>query len=170
MYRVMFVDDEPRVLEALRRSLHWQTRVWDMQFMASALAALAQLRSCPVDVIVADFRMPGTNGGQLLRAVAQRWPATGRLLLSGHTDEDDLNEAVSVADRCLDKPCSRSTLVAAIEQSLWRGALDGAMVRAEAAVGATYRCQALAPRSTMPSPVPTCLSRGDCPAQLCRRS
>jgi DNA-binding NarL/FixJ family response regulator len=118
MYRLMFVDDEPSVLAGLRRSLNAQARVWDMQFVTGSSDALAQLETAPVDAVIADFRMPGMNGGQLLKPVRERWPGTIRLMLSGHTDEQDLIEAVTIAHQFLDKPCDRSTLIAAIERSL----------------------------------------------------
>ena len=102
MYRVMFVDDEMGVLDGLRRGLRGQAPVWDMQFVDSPTLALALLGDSPVDAVVADFKMPGMNGGQLLRAVRERWPDTSRLMLSGHTDEDDLLGVVTVAHRFLD--------------------------------------------------------------------
>ena len=132
MLRVLFVDDEARVLAGIRRNLFSHRHVWDMQFVASGPAAIAAMEAQPVDVIVADFRMPGMDGGRLLNVVRQRWPDTGRLMLSGHTDEDDLMKVVSVAHRFLDKPCDRDMLVTSIEQALWlRGALDGTPIRAE---------------------------------------
>ena len=132
MLRIMFVDDEARVLDGIRRNLLSYRQTWDMQFVASGPAALAAMEARPVDVVVADFRMPGMDGGHLLGVVRDRWPDTGRLMLSGHTDEDDLIKVVSVAHRFLDKPCDRDVLVTAIEQALWlRGALDATPLRAE---------------------------------------
>jgi len=134
MYRVMFVDDEKAVLDGLRRGLRGQTPVWDMQFVDSPTRALALMGDSPVDAVVADFKMPGMNGGQLLGEVRERWPDTSRLMLSGHTDEDDLLGVVSVAHRFLDKPCPRATLISAIEQTLLlRSTLDGETVRGEIA-------------------------------------
>jgi HD-like signal output (HDOD) protein/CheY-like chemotaxis protein len=132
MFRIMFVDDEARVLDGIRRNLLSNRSRWDMQFVDSGPAALAAMQEQPVDVVVADFRMPGMDGGHLLGVVRDRWPDTGRLMLSGHTDEDDLIKVVSVAHRFLDKPCDRGVLVTAIEQALWlRGALEGSPIRAE---------------------------------------
>ena len=132
MLRIMFVDDEQRVLDGIRRNLLSHRPIWDMQFVANAPAALSAMEVQPVDVVVADFRMPGMDGGHLLNAVRDRWPDTGRLMLSGHTDEDDLIKVVSVAHRFLDKPCDRDVLVTAIEQALWlRAALEATPIRAE---------------------------------------
>jgi HD-like signal output (HDOD) protein/CheY-like chemotaxis protein len=132
MLRIMFVDDEQRVLDGIRRNLLSHRHIWDMQFVANAPAALSAMEVQPVDVVVADFRMPGMDGGHLLSAVRDRWPDTGRLMLSGHTDEDDLIKVVSVAHRFLDKPCDRDVLVTAIEQALWlRAALEATPIRAE---------------------------------------
>lgn len=132
MRRVIFVDDEPRVLDGMRRSLRSQREIWDMEFVDGGPAALAAMSAHPADVIVADFRMPDMDGGQLLLAVRDRWPDTGRLMLSGHTEAYDLINVASVAHRLLDKPCSRVDLIAAIEQALrLREAFDGETIRAE---------------------------------------
>lgn len=131
MKRVLFVDDEPNVLAALRRSLASQRDRWDMHFAASAAAALELMTRIHVDVIVADFRMPDIDGAQLLAAVRRRWPETGRLMLSGHTERDDLIAVMSVAQAFLDKPCERDVLIAAVERSLRREALTGRLARAE---------------------------------------
>jgi len=130
MTRVLFVDDEPHVLAALRRNLAPYHDRWQLEFAAGGEAAVAMMTEAPVDVIVTDFRMPGMTGGQLLDTVRRRWPDTGRLMLSGHTDEQDLLEVMPVAQTFLDKPCDRDALVGAIERSLrLRTSLTGLPIR-----------------------------------------
>jgi HD-like signal output (HDOD) protein/CheY-like chemotaxis protein len=128
----MFVDDEVSILSALRRSLYTHRGRWDMRFVGSAAEAISMMERDPVDVVIADFRMPGMDGGQLLTVIRERWPDTARLMLSGHTEEEDLLHMVTVAQRFLDKPCERNVLVDAIESALRsRTRLDGATIRAE---------------------------------------
>jgi CheY-like chemotaxis protein len=71
MKRVLFVDDEPKVLDALRRLLYAMRRQWEMAFLAGGQEALAYLAQHPCDVVVTDMRMPGIDGSQLLRQVRQ---------------------------------------------------------------------------------------------------
>lgn len=132
MNTVLFVDDEPRVLAGLRRMLWTQRRVWSMEFVDSSHEALRLLDAQVFDAVVSDFRMPDMNGGQLLQAVRERHPDTARLVLSGHTDEDDLLKVVIVAHQFLNKPCAPEDLIAAIGRALrLREELNGEEVRAE---------------------------------------
>jgi HD-like signal output (HDOD) protein/CheY-like chemotaxis protein len=132
MNRILFVDDEPRVLSGLRRMLRSRHGEWHMEFVESAAAALQAMEAEPVDVIVTDFRMPGINGGHLLSEVRRRYPDTARLILSGHTEEKDLTTVVSLAHQFLSKPCQSDELQAALERALrLRRELDGERIRAE---------------------------------------
>lgn len=131
MNRILFVDDEPRVLGALRRMLHAYRNQWEMSFVESGEAALQLMETTPVDVVVSDFRMPGMNGGKLLTEVRRRYPDTARLVLSGHTEEKDLTTVVSLAHQFLSKPCSPEELLLVVERALRvRRRLDGENVRA----------------------------------------
>jgi CheY-like chemotaxis protein len=91
--RVLCVDDEPAVLEGLRRTLR---RDFDV---ATALSGSAGLRLIEDEtsfaVIVSDMRMPMMDGATFLRAAKQRAPLTVRLLLTG---EANLNSAVAAVN------------------------------------------------------------------------
>ncbi len=132
MNRILFVDDEPRVLSGLRRMLRSRQSEWHMEFVESAVAALQSMEAAPVDVIVTDFRMPGIDGGHLLSEVRRRYPDTARLILSGHTEEKDVTTVVSLAHQFLAKPCQSNELQSAVERALrLRRGLDGERIRAE---------------------------------------
>jgi DNA-binding NtrC family response regulator len=118
MHRILFVDDEPHVLDGLRRALRgWSSR-WELRFAASGQAALALMETTAIDAVVTDFRMPQMDGRGLLEAVRRLHPATARLVLTGHADENDLLEVVAVAHQFLHKPCDTPRLVGAIERVL----------------------------------------------------
>jgi HD-like signal output (HDOD) protein/CheY-like chemotaxis protein len=114
--RVLFVDDEPNVLEGLRGVLRKQRKVWEMTFVASGGEALAVLAASPQDVIVSDMRMPGMDGVSLLGRVQAEHPATARLVLSGQTEPDAARRVVHVAHQFLSKPCDGHLLRQAIER------------------------------------------------------
>src|SRR5450631_1075380 len=117
MIRILFVDDEVNVLRALSRILHTMRNEWSMEFASSGATALNELAKTPADVIVADMRMPGMDGWQLLGEVKKLYPQLVRLVLSGHADPSSIMRTVGVAHQYLAKPCESGTLKAAIAQT-----------------------------------------------------
>ena len=89
--RLLFVDDEPNVLNGLRRSLHGMREVWDMQFVESAAAALQALEKDPYDAIISDMRMPLMDGPQTIAAI--RASITGCVDRAGRTGRQFRNRA-----------------------------------------------------------------------------
>ena len=117
MRRVLFVDDEPRILEGLRRMLRVQRQEWEMAFAPGGEAALALMEAAPFDVIVSDMRMPEMDGATLLTKVRDRFPQVVRIVLSGHTELSTTLRVVPVAHQFLAKPCDAGTLRVAIERA-----------------------------------------------------
>jgi len=113
--RVLFVDDERRVLVGIERMLFGLNRDWEVLLAGSGEEALAELERGPVDVVVSDMRMPGMDGAELLKRVRERSPSTLRMLLSGHTETDAAMRALDVAQQFLSKPCEAQALVETIE-------------------------------------------------------
>jgi HD-like signal output (HDOD) protein len=103
--RVLFVDDEARVLEAMERMLFELEESWETCFLGSGDAALAELENKPCDVVVCDLRMAGMSGVELLQRIAARYPRTVRIVLSGHSDEEAALAMVNVAHQFMAKPC-----------------------------------------------------------------
>jgi len=127
MHRILLVDDEPGVLNALSRLLRhtplvvagqaWSTRV---DTCASGPEALAKVAECAYDAVVSDFRMPGMNGVDVLRRVRELQPDAARLILSGYTDLNGLIAAINDAriDRFVAKPWNDFEFVSALAQVL----------------------------------------------------
>ena len=80
MNRILFVDDEPNVLQALKRMLYSLRSEWEMTFVASAAEALQRMDETPFDVLVTDVRMPRINGIELLQQVIVRHPTIIRMV------------------------------------------------------------------------------------------
>src|SRR5690242_10432691 len=118
MTRILFVDDEPRVLEGLRLGLRGKRKVWDMVFHGSARAALADVEQNAVDVVDSDMRMRGMDGAELLARVAARRPGTVRIVLSGQMDEGAAVRAASVAHRFLSKPSDAKVVESVVTRAL----------------------------------------------------
>lgn len=111
---ILFVDDEPNLLQGLRRMLRPMRHEWDMTFVESGEAALAHLQHHPIDVVVSDMRMPGMDGGRLLGEVKTQYPHAVRLLLSGQTEQEGVLRSLGPVHRFLSKPCDAETLQQAI--------------------------------------------------------
>lgn len=110
MKRVIFVDDDTKVLEGLRRLMRSFRDRWRMEFYDGAAAALENLEKEPADVVVSDIRMPVMDGVEFLRRVQERWPATIRLALSGQCDRHAVLRAVGPTHQFLTKPCDPDLL------------------------------------------------------------
>jgi len=115
--RVLFVDDEPRVLQGLKRMLYGMRNEWDMVFAESGEQALELFCQRPFDVIVTDMRMPGMNGAELLARVSEKYPDTIRFILSGHSDQNLILKSVGTAHQYLSKPCDAETLKNAVKRA-----------------------------------------------------
>lgn len=113
---ILFVDDEPNVLNGLERMLRPMRHVWTMSFAESGQQALEILKDRHFDVVVSDIRMPLMNGLQLLVEVKRLYPATVRMILSGESDREMTMKAVNVSHQFLNKPCNTETLKAAISR------------------------------------------------------
>jgi HD-like signal output (HDOD) protein len=109
-FAVIFVDDEPLVLQGLQRMLRPEREHWDMRFARSAAEALGLLEREPFDAVVSDLRMPEMDGAALLAAVMDRYPHMTRIVLSGEMDRDLTFRTVHCAHQFLSKPCDADTL------------------------------------------------------------
>jgi len=116
--RLLFVDDEPRVLDGIRRMLRPMHHEWDISFAGSGQEALDAAAAEPFDVIVSDMRMPGMDGAALLNEVRKQYPQTARIALSGQTKKEDILRAVGPVHQFLSKPCDAETLTATISRAL----------------------------------------------------
>lgn len=116
MIRVMFVDDEPALLEDIQNRARRLHDRWDMRFATSGEQALAQMQREPADVIVSDMHMPGMGGDVLLTKVRERYPECVRFILSGQTGSDGALRLMPVAHQVLTKPCDAPTLERSIER------------------------------------------------------
>jgi len=115
--RILFVDDEPMILQGFQRMLRPMRGEWDMVFVDGGEAALAAMAEAPFDVVITDMRMPVMNGAQLLIEVRASYPMTVRLVLSGHADQDLVAQCLGVAHQYISKPCDPEQLKAMIRNA-----------------------------------------------------
>ena len=123
--RIIFVDDEPKILQGLERMLHPMRKEWEMKFAGSGAEALSLLQREPFDVVVTDMRMPGMDGVQLLSEVKRQVPEVIRIILSGDSDRQMVLKSVALAHQFISKPCNPQTLTSIISGALALGNLLG---------------------------------------------
>ncbi len=118
--RILLVDDELNVLEGYRRNLRKQ---FDLETALGGEEALEAIKEGgPFAVVVADMRMPGMNGIELLKHVKAMAPQTVRMILTGNADQKTAMDAINEGHifRFLTKPCPPEVLAknlqAGIEQ------------------------------------------------------
>lgn len=121
--RVLCVDDEPKVLAALQRTLFEDYDVTTATSGAEAIEILGEER--PFAVIVSDMRMPEMNGAAFLARAREVAPDTVRMLLTGHSDMDSAISAINEGNifRFLCKPCPEPELKRALEAAKHQYAL-----------------------------------------------
>jgi len=117
MKKILFVDDEPSVLQGLQRMLYGMRGEWDTSFAGSGPEALDLLERERFDVIVSDMRMPGMDGAELLAEVRERYPHIVRIVLSGYSDQETILRSVAAAHQYLSKPCDVATLKSTISRA-----------------------------------------------------
>ncbi|MFN3534514.1 MAG: HD domain-containing phosphohydrolase [Desulfatiglandales bacterium] len=109
-YKVLLVDDEINVLQALVRHLRKDFQI------TTALSAMEGLQLLeehgPFAVVLSDLRMPGMDGLKFLSKVRERYPETVRMMLTGHADLNAAIEAINSGQvfRFMVKPCSLENL------------------------------------------------------------
>lgn len=115
---ILFVDDEPKILEAYRRALRKQFRIKTAEGAPAALDMLKQ--NGEFAVMVTDCRMPGIDGIQLLSKTKTLYPSMVRVMLTGNVDKDTAVNAVNQGDifKFANKPCSADDMTALLTQSL----------------------------------------------------
>lgn len=114
MKRLLLVDDETNVLQALRRSLTRSLHGQDVSIETFDDPQLALDRAIETgfDLVISDFRMPQMDGVEFLKAFRHIQPDAVRLILSASTDFDGIMNAVNQAEihRYLVKPWSDDEL------------------------------------------------------------
>jgi two-component system, probable response regulator PhcQ len=127
MSTILILDDEPHILQSLRRLLRvvpctYGKQRFDLEVEAftSAHAALDRLAHTHFDLFLSDYRMPEMDGVSFLTATKAIQPNACRLILSGYADLNALLRAVNEVgiDRFIAKPWNDFDLVTAIAQAL----------------------------------------------------
>jgi serine/threonine-protein kinase len=115
--RVLFVDDEERVVNALRAIFR---ETYEVETATSGEAALALLAAGKYHVIVSDQRMPGMLGVDFLREAKAACPDAVRILLTGYSDLAAIVGSVNDGEvyRFVSKPWNQDDLQGTVGEAV----------------------------------------------------
>lgn len=113
MYRVLIVDDEPRIREGLSTLIEWDSLGYVVaDTAANGVDAMNKYKRIEPDLIIADIRMPEMNGLELVRAIRSAGGTMHVLILSGYADFEYAKQAMAMRiDGYLLKPVDEDELI-----------------------------------------------------------
>jgi putative nucleotidyltransferase with HDIG domain len=117
IHTILFVDDNPMVLQGMKRSLEEYSDVWDTDFASNAKEALQKLAERQFDAIVTDMHMPVMDGNQLLDMVRRTSPGIIRFILSGHVTDIQVMHSTTLAHQMIAKPCDIDQVFTIVERA-----------------------------------------------------
>jgi ActR/RegA family two-component response regulator len=123
MAGVLVIDDDPRVLQTLQRTL--VRSGFGVVTAQSGMEGLERARQAGVDVIISDVRLPDIDGVDVLRQLRQDRVTTPMIMLTGYGTIASAVEAIKLgAADYLEKPCARTALLRSLGAALTSLASD----------------------------------------------
>ncbi|HLY21721.1 MAG TPA: SpoIIE family protein phosphatase [bacterium] len=117
--RVLVVDDDAALLEALPETIRLRMPGTAVEICASAAPALEQIAAVDYDAIVSDIKMPGMDGLTLLSRVRGLRPDTPVLLITGHGEHDlAIRSLRAGAYDYVQKPIDREYFIASLGRAV----------------------------------------------------
>lgn len=125
--RILFVDDEPNILDGLRRMLRSMRNEFELCFAENAKEALEKMTQAEFDVVVSDMRMPGMDGAEFLAEIQKKYPHSIRIMLTGQADDESTMRTIGVVHQFQAKPCDPEKLKSILlrASALHRLMIDG---------------------------------------------
>jgi response regulator RpfG family c-di-GMP phosphodiesterase len=130
--KLLLVDDEPNILSSLRRL--FRNQGYHIQTADGGAAGLKMLETESFDLVISDMRMPEMDGVQFLEHVRSLYPNTTRILLTGYSDIQSIQEAINRGEiyRYITKPWDDNDITLVVRHALERHALEREKRRLEA--------------------------------------
>jgi two-component system, sensor histidine kinase and response regulator len=117
--QVLLVDDDVVLLEALSDALRLRLESVELDACDSAVAALERIAVTDYDAIVADIKMPGMDGLELLDRIRGLRPNTPTILITGHGEHDLAVQALrGGAQDYVQKPIDREYFVSSLRRAI----------------------------------------------------
>ena len=115
--RILLIEDEKLIRMTLRELL--EDEGYKVHEAENGADGLGLLRSEDIDLVLLDYRLPDTDGIQVLRQIRTVSPETAVILVTAHSSIGSVVEAIKLgAYDYLDKPINQDTLLATIVKAL----------------------------------------------------
>ncbi|MCM8525116.1 MAG: response regulator [Lentisphaeraceae bacterium] len=116
-YDVLFVDDDPNILKAIKRNLRGKFEICTSETIEDAID---KIKTHTFPVVVSDMKMPVMNGADFLILVRETQPEAIRILLTGESGLEEAIKAINESDifKFLKKPCPTEVLIENINSAL----------------------------------------------------
>lgn len=119
--RILFVDDEPNLLQGLQRQLRPMRQQWEMHFAFNGREAMQLMEQTPCDVVVTDLFMPEQEGLETIMALRQTHPGTKIVAISGGGYHGTFMRVLDIAtklgaDYTLQKPFSSQQIIDVLQE------------------------------------------------------
>ncbi|ANE48501.1 hypothetical protein SY83_21925 [Paenibacillus swuensis] len=118
MYKIMIVDDEPSVLDAITSQIPWESlQITSVMTASSGKEALELFQEENIDIVISDIQMPVMDGLALVEQIKEKKPHTRCILLTGYADFHYAQTALKhqVSDYLL-KPIAVETIIEAVQK------------------------------------------------------
>ena len=119
MNNILFVDDDPTILESYQEILLPLQNAWKMEFASNAQRAFESMSHQTYNVIVVDMHMPGISGYDLLEWTREHFPEITRIAITGHLDSETRYKAIEASHQFLAKPFFPNALISTLERAVF---------------------------------------------------
>ncbi len=128
---ILFVDEEPYFLKAIKRSFRSMKDNWIISTAPSVEKAVEVLVKSHVDILVTEIRLQGIDGIKFLNLIKEKYPHIARIVLSGYANRDVVLKSVEIAHQYISKPCDDEDLKATVNKAfLMRDLLENDSLKA----------------------------------------
>jgi DNA-binding NtrC family response regulator len=117
--KILVVDDEAVMRNLLLKILEQEG--YQITLASTYDEAIAHLNQKQFELVLADVKMPGKNGFDLLQDIKANWPRTAVIMMTGYGDAYTVKEALMMgADEYITKPFKSHEISLIIERACWR--------------------------------------------------
>ncbi len=115
--RILFMDEDEKVLKGLQRSLRSMRSTWEMYFASTMPKIKGLLNSREFDFCITDIRHKGIDGIGFLKKLRDNWPGVVRIILSGETDQAVIMKSALHAHQFIAKPCDVNKIKSVVSKT-----------------------------------------------------
>ena len=117
MRKIIFVDNDRKVIQRLKKQLYPMRFEWEMEFVRSGKDALKIMKNSSVDAVVSDLHLPEMDGVKFFDTVMELYPGTVRIVYSDNSDKALSMESVKCTHQFLLKQSNAETIKYTIERT-----------------------------------------------------